>query len=517
MENLNNESAKKNKISASEFYDQMADDYDQLAASNTPYLDEAVKLFKKYNHTDGTILDIGCGTGMLSLKLKGDFKYTGIEPSKEMTRQAKARGYEVTGKEVEEALGEIPDLSYDHVVALGCLFYVKDVETVLNEMRRIARKSFMVTFDDVPREYIDNFSCQVYNHCGLKVDDALESYRVYAWQSPTLGTDIYCRVIYGAAPTGVKPTLLDSEPFYYAKKYAAQHHCDLAIASNIGLGSLVCFSPIVEAMARKLGRPIRLLTTHYKYYENERLKDTVAHPIWHNNPYIAEIVDSDKIDPQIMTHLIRESHNFCQSKNNIQNMLGAYGLKPRKLQGDLYLTKKEMQWAMQTVAHLPRPLVCICPYGQSASLKGSSWYLQRWQQLLETFNGKASFIQVGGYGFEDKDLDAFNPQTNIRQLMALIWAGDLYIGFDGGSSHIATALEKPVVVLWDAVRKVALEEGKCEGFSTAMINRWAYPQNENLMILGERNNEILQQCIEFIARTLAEQGFDGFSYRRLLA
>jgi len=43
-------------------------------------------------------------------------------------------------------------------------------------------------------------------------------------------------------------------------------------------------------------------------------------------------------------------------------------------------------------------------------------------------------------------------------MLALIWASDIYIGFDTGPSHIATALEKPSIVLWDALRKVPLEE-----------------------------------------------------------
>jgi ADP-heptose:LPS heptosyltransferase len=104
-----------------------------------------------------------------------------------------------------------------------------------------------------------------------------------------------------------------------------------------------------------------------------------------------------------------------------------------------------------------------------------------------------SFFQIGNDNGTQKPLPVFSPVTTTRQIMALIWASDVYIGFDSGTSHIATALEVPALVLWDAVRKVELEEDKNRGFSTAMMSRWAYPQNKNLMLLGERRGEIMEQ------------------------
>jgi ADP-heptose:LPS heptosyltransferase len=97
----------------------------------------------------------------------------------------------------------------------------------------------------------------------------------------------------------------------------------------------------------------------------------------------------------------------------------------------------------------------------------------------------------------------FTPRTTIRQFVALLWASDLYIGFDTGPSHIATALAKPAVVLWDALRKAPLEEAKQAGFSIAHMSRWAYPQNRNLVILGEKEREVLDWCLEFVLETAA--------------
>ena len=70
-------------------------------------------------------------------------------------------------------------------------------------------------------------------------------------------------------------------------------------------------------------------------------------------------------------------------------------------------------------------------------------------------------------------------------------ASDLFIGFDSSVAHIATAFELPALVLWEPVLKVEIEESKQAGFSTAALSRWGYPQNRNLMLLGDRDDTIV--------------------------
>lgn len=294
------------------------------------------------------------------------------------------------------------------------------------------------------------------------------------------------------------PRFLTSEPFFYSKYYAEKFKCDLAVPGYIGIGSLVCYTRLVEAYALRLGRPLRLLTTPLSYSWYGRVEHEIDYPIWEGNPYIEELVDANQYDPDIMEKISAEMDNFCQASHEIENICAPYGLRPRKLCGSLFLTQKEMQWGLQTLSHLKRPVVVLCPYGRSSSLPPSPWFFEKWIQLIERLKEQVSFFQIGNNHFKQKELPVFTPQTNIRQMMSLIWASDMYVGFDTGPSHIATALEKPVLVLWDAVRKSSLEEAKQEGFSMATLGRWAYPQNRNLVILGERENEVLEDCFEFI-------------------
>ena len=297
------------------------------------------------------------------------------------------------------------------------------------------------------------------------------------------------------------PRFLETEPFVYSKQYAAKYNCDLAIPSFLGLGSKVCYTPLVEAFALKQGHSLKILTApHYKPNPKnpEGAKEDWTAAIWKNNPYISEIVNANTIDHKIMQDINSEFDNFCQSQHEITNLCAPYGVKPRYLRGSLFLSYEEMQWGLQALSHLKRPVVCLCPYGTSASLPSSPWYLDRWLQLIAVLEEDVSFFQIGHTHLEQKQLPIFNPITNVREIIALIWASDMYIGFDTGPSHIATALQKPSLVLWDALIKVALEEEKQAGFSIAHLQRWSYPQNKNLVILGEKNREILEECVQFV-------------------
>ncbi|WP_414589882.1 glycosyltransferase family 9 protein [Scytonema sp. PCC 10023] len=303
------------------------------------------------------------------------------------------------------------------------------------------------------------------------------------------------------------PRFLETPSCFYSHQYAAKYGCDLAIPSWLGLGSLVCYTRLVEEFALEKGCPLKILTAPHYYKNNPR---NIQEPeedwndaIWQNNPYIDKIVDADAIDPAIMSAVNSEFDNFCQSRHEIINLCAPYNLRPRQLRGSLFLSFEEMQWGLRSLSHLKRPVVCLCPYGVSSSLPESPWYLDKWLLLVKTLKEQVSFLQIGHNNFEQKSLPVFTPKTTIRQMMALIWASDVYIGFDTGPSHIATALGKPSVVLWDAVRKVFLEEHKQAGFSIAHMERWAYPQNRNLVILGEKHHEILSDCVEFVLEVLS--------------
>lgn len=290
-------------------------------------------------------------------------------------------------------------------------------------------------------------------------------------------------------------------PVYRTKQIAQHYDCDLAIPNGPGIGNVVCYTRLVEEVSLSLGRPLRLLSAPLDPRLGRRSREH-PYPLWEANPYISEIVDLERCDAEALRVVNQEKDDLCQFSHVIENLCGAYGVRPRALRGSLFLAESEMRSALNSLQHLKRPIVAIHPFGKTSSPIGSQWYIAQWRHLVERFEDKVSFLQLGFREEEQKDVGVYYPDSDVRTAIALLWAADLFIGFDSGLAHIATALQKPACVLWDAAHKEPIESGKEPGFAASLLLRWAYPQNRNLVILGERSDEVLRICEEFIIETV---------------
>ncbi|MEM6402819.1 MAG: class I SAM-dependent methyltransferase [Cyanobacteria bacterium P01_D01_bin.116] len=186
-------------ISTEEFYDKFADNYDDTLKSskvNAQQVNEAVKLFHRCERNQGSILDIGCGTGNLSEFLQGDFEYTGIDISGKMLDIAARRGYKTIHKPIETALAEIDTQSFDFVFCLCSLTCVEDAATAIEHMRRIARKTILFSLDEITEEFKKQSPVPIYDHSKIPIKDAIEDYFILGWTSPSTGIPVHCRMIY---------------------------------------------------------------------------------------------------------------------------------------------------------------------------------------------------------------------------------------------------------------------------------------------------------------------------------
>jgi hypothetical protein len=171
-----------------------------------------------------------------------------------------------------------------------------------------------------------------------------------------------------------------------------------------------------------------------------------------------------------MGAIIAEKDDMCQFGHIIENLCATHCIRPSNIRGSIFLTARECKAALKLISHLPRPVVALHPGGKTSSPKDSPWYLDRWKEIVERWQSRIGFLQLGLRSVEDKELGAFYPELSIRQSIA------------------------------DATLKEDIERNKETGFAIAHLLRWGYPQNLNLIILGERQKEILEACSDFIDR-----------------
>jgi len=189
---MNNTEAEKQRKGVMRVYDKMAPTYDKLN-NDAQYQGEAIllEMYKKYGISAGKIFDIGCGTGKVKDLLGDSFTYEGVDLSPAMTHEAAKRGYTCHTGAVEDVIKEIGDKSVDHVIALSCLYFIEDVETLIKECERISRKSIFIIlehFGQEAKERMESAQVHVYNHPLSIVKDPTETKKdIFLWKRPSTG------------------------------------------------------------------------------------------------------------------------------------------------------------------------------------------------------------------------------------------------------------------------------------------------------------------------------------------
>jgi ubiquinone/menaquinone biosynthesis C-methylase UbiE len=125
-----------------EFYDRISAIYDRLFTSHAIHIEKIVNLLKSvYYEKNITILDLGCGTGMLAKALKNqNFRVIGFDISYEslcVLEKSNLKMPLIQG--CAESL-TFSDNSFDVLVCLGVWRHFKKMEGILDEIHRVLRK-----------------------------------------------------------------------------------------------------------------------------------------------------------------------------------------------------------------------------------------------------------------------------------------------------------------------------------------------------------------------------------------
>jgi len=88
------------------------------------------------------VLDLGCGDGRLlhALAIKKEASVQGVELSEEAIYRCVEKGISVTHADIDSGLTEYPDGAFDYVILNQSLPEIKQVDFVLQESLRVAKK-----------------------------------------------------------------------------------------------------------------------------------------------------------------------------------------------------------------------------------------------------------------------------------------------------------------------------------------------------------------------------------------
>jgi len=189
-------------MDAHEYYEKMADEYDAKTTSgfDAEFMPNVVALFKKHNITEGAILDVMCGTGLLADNLGKNFSYTGIDLSGKMLVHAVSRGYTIHEGDALSILKKIPDNSFDHVLCIGGMLWIAEGMELWQHMLRIARKSITATPEAVTpivkamESLVPN--TKLHDHSNLDYGKLTDDYMFSAWTNPKTGIRVQARMIF---------------------------------------------------------------------------------------------------------------------------------------------------------------------------------------------------------------------------------------------------------------------------------------------------------------------------------
>ena len=129
------------------FWNKIAESYDK--SSNSTYADaykRTIEETKKYLSPEMMVLDIGCGTGIITNEMAADVKkIDAIDYSEKMIEEAESKATKNEIKNITYAVKNINELNvsgikYNCITAFNVLYFIKNIDAMLVNINRVLEK-----------------------------------------------------------------------------------------------------------------------------------------------------------------------------------------------------------------------------------------------------------------------------------------------------------------------------------------------------------------------------------------
>lgn len=256
-----------------------------------------------------------------------------------------------------------------------------------------------------------------------------------------------------AAPRKTADTLLASRPSnsIFPGWRAIQAPQELILSSDLSPGDIVVMTAAVRELHRQ--HPGRFVTG----------VRTPCPAIWENNPYITPIGDDNRRARHIAMHYDGGRGNVAWADINrcnqhpahfisgycehLGNALGLPPLRPLQFKGDIHLSPLEKSWISQVdeITGRPTPFWIVNAGGKN-DYTCKIWPRESFQEVVDHFRGRLTFVQVGEAGHLHPVLDGvidLRGKTDLRQLVRLTYHSRGVLCGVTLLMHLAAAVESP--------------------------------------------------------------------------
>lgn len=193
----------------------------------------------------------------------------------------------------------------------------------------------------------------------------------------------------------------------------------------------------------------------HRCYPDRFLTDveTPCPQLWENNPYLTSLDPADREVEVIECHypLIHRSnqapYHFVHGFMAFLNERLGLAIQPTEFRGDIHLSQLEKEWISQVheiAGEATRFWIVVS--GGKLDYTTKWWGAERYQQVVDHFRGRLTFVQVGEAGHCHPPLSGaidLRGRTDLRQLVRLVYHSDGVLAPVCLLMHLAAAVEVP--------------------------------------------------------------------------